>query len=133
HASVFDLPGLLPHFAGRLVLRELEVLRRLTTEPERPYVVVLGGAKVSDKLAVIEALLPKVDTLLIGGGMCFTFLKAQGHEVGTSLLEAEMVETCVDLLARGAGRIVLPTDIVAATAFSADAEHAVVPVDAIPA
>src|SRR5690606_18324617 len=125
--------GLLPHFAGGLVLRELEVLRRLTTEPERPYVVVLGGAKVSDKLAVIEALLPKVDTLLIGGGMCFTFLKAQGHEVGTSLLEAEMVDTCVDLLARGAGRIVLPTDIVAATGFAADAEHAVVPADAIPA
>ena len=86
HASVYDVPALLPHFAGGLVLREVEVLRTLTTDPQRPYVVVLGGAKVSDKLAVIEALLPKVDKLLIGGGMCFTFLKAQGHEVGSSLL-----------------------------------------------
>jgi phosphoglycerate kinase len=133
HASVYDVPALLPHYAGGLVLREVEVLRALTTDPQRPYVVVLGGAKVSDKLAVIEALLPKVDTLLIGGGMCFTFLKAQGYEIGTSLLEAEMVDTCKDLLARGAGRILLPTDIVAATAFAADAEHEVVPVDAIPA
>jgi phosphoglycerate kinase len=133
HASVYDVPALLPHYAGGLVLREVEVLRTLTTDSQRPYVVVLGGAKVSDKLAVIEALLPKVDTLLIGGGMCFTFLKAQGHEVGASLLEAEMVDTCKDLLARAAGRIVLPTDIVAATAFAADAEHAVVPAGAIPA
>jgi phosphoglycerate kinase len=133
HASVYDVPKLLPHFAGGLVLREVEVLKRLTTDPERPYVVVLGGAKVSDKLAVIEALLPNVDKLLIGGGMCFTFLKAQGHEVGTSLLEAEMLDTCRDLLARAAGRIVLPTDILAATAFSADAEYAVVAADAIPA
>jgi phosphoglycerate kinase len=132
HASVYDVPALLPHFAGRLVLREVEVLRTLTADPPRPYVVVLGGAKVSDKLAVIEALLPKVDKLLIGGGMCFTFLKAQGHEVGSSLLEPEMVDTCRDLLARGAGRIVLPTDIVAATAFAADAEHSVVPATAIP-
>jgi phosphoglycerate kinase len=115
------------------VLRELEVLKRLTTGTERPYVVVLGGAKVSDKLAVIEALLPSVDRLLVGGGMCFTFLAAQGHEVGTSLLEAEMVGTCADLLARAAGRILLPTDIVAATAFAADADHEVVPADAIPA
>jgi phosphoglycerate kinase len=96
-------------------------------------VVVLGGAKVSDKLAVIESLLPKVDRLLIGGGMCFTFLKAQGHEPGTSLLEAEMVDTCADLLARGAGKIVLPVDIVAASGFSADADHDVVAADAIPA
>jgi phosphoglycerate kinase len=133
HASVYDLPALLPHVAGGLVLRELEVLKRLTGSPDRPYVVVLGGAKVSDKLAVIEALLPTVDRLLIGGGMCFTFLKAQGHEVGTSLLEAEMVDTCVGLLQRGAGKIVLPTDIVAAAAFSADAAHDVVAADAIPA
>jgi phosphoglycerate kinase len=133
HASVYDVPALLPHFAGGLVLRELEVLNRLTTDPERPYVVVLGGAKVSDKLAVIEALLPNVDKLLVGGGMCFTFLKALGYEVGTSLLEAEMVQTCADLLARAGGRIVLPADIVAATAFAADAEHAVVAADAIPA
>jgi phosphoglycerate kinase len=133
HASVYDVPALLPHYAGGLVLREVDVLQRLTTSPDRSYVVVLGGAKVSDKLAVIEALLPTVDRLLIGGGMCFTFLKAQGYEVGTSLLEADMVETCVDMLARGAGKILLPSDIVAATAFSADADHDLVAADAIPA
>ncbi|MEE6256874.1 phosphoglycerate kinase [Plantactinospora sonchi] len=133
HASVYDVPARLPHFAGRLVLREVEVLARLRHEPDRPYVVVLGGSKVSDKLAVIEALLPSVDKLLIGGGMCFTFLRAQGHEVGKSLLEEEMVDTCRELLERGAGKIVLPLDVVAATAFSADAEHEAVPVDRIPA
>ncbi|MEV4617245.1 phosphoglycerate kinase [Asanoa sp. NPDC049573] len=133
HASVFDVPARLPHFAGGLVLREVEVLDRLTTDPERPYVVVLGGAKVSDKLAVIEALLPKVDRLLVGGGMCFTFLRAQGHGIGKSLLEDEMVDTCRDLLARGGDKILLPTDVVAATAFAADADHEVVAVDAIPA
>ena len=133
HASVYDVPKLLPHYAGGLVRREIEVLSRLTGDPQRPYVVVLGGSKVSDKLAVIEALLPTVDKLLIGGGMCFTFLKAQGHEVGKSLLEAEMVDTCRDLLARAEGRIVLPTDVVAATAFAADADHDVVAADAIPA
>ena len=133
HASVFDVPKLLPHFAGRLVLREVEVLSKLTGSPQRPYVVVLGGSKVSDKLAVIEALLPKVDKLLIGGGMCFTFLAAQGHEVGKSLLESEMIDTCRDLLARAQGRIVLPVDVVAATEFAADADHVTVPVDAIPA
>ncbi|GAB3154110.1 phosphoglycerate kinase [Micromonospora sonneratiae] len=132
HASVYDVPARLPHFAGRLVLREVEVLSKLTGEPERPYVVVLGGSKVSDKLAVIEALLPKVDRLLIGGGMCFTFLKAQGHEVGTSLLEDEMIGTCRDLLARADGRILLPVDVVAATAFAPDAAHEVVPADNIP-
>ncbi len=133
HASVYDVPALLPHVAGGLVLREVEVLQRLTRNPERPYVVVLGGAKVSDKLAVIEALLPHVDTLLIGGGMCFTFLKAQGLEVGGSLLEAEMVGTCADLLARADGRIVLPSDIVVAPQLSADSRTAVVAAEAIPA
>ncbi|GAA3764364.1 phosphoglycerate kinase [Plantactinospora mayteni] len=133
HASVYDVPARLPHFAGQLVLREVEVLARLRHEPDRPYVVVLGGSKVSDKLAVIEALLPTVDKLLIGGGMCFTFLRAQGHEVGKSLLEEEMVDTCRDLLARGEGRIVLPVDVVAATEFSADAAHDTVPVTEIPA
>ncbi|MGW4464216.1 phosphoglycerate kinase [Micromonospora sp. NBC_01796] len=132
HASVFDVPARLPHVAGRLVLREVEVLSRLTGEPDRPYVVVLGGSKVSDKLAVIEALLPTVDRLLIGGGMCFTFLKAQGHGVGTSLLEEEMVGTCRDLLARADGKIVLPLDVVAATAFAPDAEHETVPAESIP-
>ncbi|BCL12814.1 phosphoglycerate kinase [Micromonospora sagamiensis] len=133
HASVYDIPARLPHVAGRLVLREVEVLGRLAGEPERPYVVVLGGSKVSDKLAVIEALLPTVDRLLIGGGMCFTFLKAQGHEVGTSLLEEEMVETCRTLLERSAGKIMLPVDVVAADAFAPDAAHDTVAADAIPA
>ncbi|MEO3923230.1 phosphoglycerate kinase [Micromonosporaceae bacterium B7E4] len=133
HASVHDVPARLPHFAGQLVLREVEVLARLRHEPDRPYVVVLGGSKVSDKLAVIEALLPTVDRLLIGGGMCFTFLRAQGHEVGKSLLEEEMLDTCRDLLERGADRIVLPVDVVAATEFSADAAYDTVPVNAIPA
>ncbi|MEU4567401.1 phosphoglycerate kinase [Micromonospora sp. NPDC023956] len=132
HASVYDVPARLPHVAGRLVLREVEVLSRLTGEPERPYVVILGGSKVSDKLAVIEALLPTVDRLLIGGGMCFTFLRAQGHEVGTSLLEEEMVETCRSLLERSAGKIMLPVDVVAADAFAPDAAHDTVRADAIP-
>ncbi|TDC41093.1 phosphoglycerate kinase [Micromonospora sp. KC213] len=132
HASVFDVPARLPHVAGRLVLREVQVLGKLTGEPERPYVVVLGGSKVSDKLAVIEALLPKVDRLLIGGGMCFTFLKAQGHEVGTSLLEEEMVQTCRNLLERAPGKIMLPVDVVAADAFAPDAAHDTVPADGIP-
>ncbi|MFC4017721.1 phosphoglycerate kinase [Micromonospora sp. GCM10011542] len=132
HASVYDVPARLPHVAGRLVLREVEVLSRLTGQPERPYVVVLGGSKVSDKLAVIEALLPTVDRLLIGGGMCFTFLKAQGLEVGTSLLEKDMVETCCNLIERSGGKIMLPVDVVAADAFAPDATHDTVRVDGIP-
>ncbi|RKF28548.1 phosphoglycerate kinase [Micromonospora globbae] len=132
HASVYDVAARLPHFAGRLVLREVEVLSTLTGEPERPYVVVLGGSKVSDKLAVIEALLPTVDRLLIGGGMCFTFLKAQGLEVGTSLLEEEMVETCRNLMERAPGKIMLPVDVVAADAFAPDAAHDTVRADGIP-
>jgi phosphoglycerate kinase len=133
HASVYDVAKLLPAYAGGLVLREVEVLRKLTGEPERPYVVVLGGSKVSDKLAVINALLPKVDKLLVGGGMCFTFLKAQGHEVGKSLLETEMVDTCAKLLDEAGDKLVLPVDVVAATEFSASAGHDVVAIDAIPA
>ena len=133
HASVYELARLLPRYAGGLVLREVEVLQRLTADPDSPYVVVLGGSKVSDKLAVIEALLPKVDRLLIGGGMCFTFLKAQGHEVGRSLLEADMVDTCRGLLDRAAGRIVLPPDVVAAEKVEAGARSDTVPSDAIPA
>jgi phosphoglycerate kinase len=132
HASVYDVAARLPHAAGRLVARELEVLTRLTSDPERPYVVVLGGSKVSDKLAVIEALLPKVDRLLVGGGMCFTFLAAQGHGVGSSLLEADQVDTCARLLAEAGDRIVLPVDIVCADRFAADAETSVTPADAIP-
>ncbi|HEV7897576.1 MAG TPA: phosphoglycerate kinase [Planosporangium sp.] len=133
HASVYDVAKLLPHYAGWLVLRELEVLRRLTGDDiPRPYVVVLGGSKVSDKLAVIQALLPKVDRLLIGGGMCFTFLKAQGHGVGASLLEENMVDTCRDLLARAGEKIVLPVDIVVADRFAADAQTRTVSADSIP-
>ncbi|MFI5894820.1 phosphoglycerate kinase [Actinoplanes sp. NPDC051513] len=133
HASVYDVPARLPHYAGWLVLRELEVLRRVSDAPEQPYVVVLGGSKVSDKLAVIQALLPKVDKLLVGGGMCFTFLKAQGHEVGKSLLEEEMISTCASLLAEAGDRLVLPVDVVAATAFAADADHDTVDISGIPA
>jgi phosphoglycerate kinase len=132
HASVFDVAQRLPHYAGRLVARELDVLQRLTTDPERPYVVVLGGSKVSDKLAVIEALLPKVDRLLVGGGMCFTFLAAQGHGVGKSLLEADQVDTCRRLLAEAGDRIVLPVDVVCAPEFSADAPTTTVAVTDIP-
>jgi phosphoglycerate kinase len=132
HASVYDVALRLPHVAGRLVATELDVLTRLTQDPERPYVVVLGGSKVSDKLAVIEALLPKVDRLLVGGGMCFTFLAAQGHGVGKSLLEADQVETCNRLLAEAGERIVLPLDVVCAPEFSAEVETTTVPVDQIP-
>jgi phosphoglycerate kinase (EC 2.7.2.3) len=132
HASVYDVALRLPHVAGRLVATELDVLTRLTRDPERPYVVVLGGSKVSDKLAVIEALLPKVDRLLVGGGMCFTFLAAQGHGVGKSLLEADQVETCRRLLAEAGDRIVLPLDVVCAPEFSADVETTTVPVESIP-
>ena len=130
HASVYDVAQRLPHAGGPLVAKELEVLRRLTDDPARPYVVVLGGSKVSDKLSVIEALLPKVDSLLVGGGMCFTFLAAQGNEVGTSLLEADQLAVCRGFLETG--KVVLPVDVVAATAFRADADSAVVPVDQIP-
>ena len=131
HASVYDVAERLPHAAGPLVATEVDVLRRLEIDPARPYVVVLGGSKVSDKIQVIEALLPKVDVLLVGGGMCFTFLKAQGHEVGTSLLEEQMLEQCRTLLA--SNKIVLPVDIVAADRFAADASYDVVDATAIPA
>ncbi|WP_181193391.1 phosphoglycerate kinase [Prauserella shujinwangii] len=120
-ASVYDVARVLPAYAGGLVLAELDVLRTLTGDPRRPYTVVLGGSKVSDKLAVIEALLPKVDRLLVGGGMCFTFLAAQGHGVGSSLLEQDMVDTCKRLLAEAGGKLVLPVDVIAADAFAADA------------
>ena len=135
-ASVYDLPALLPHAAGDLVVAEVAVLKRLTESPARPYVVVLGGSKVSDKLGVIGNLLGLADRLLIGGGMVYTFLAAQGHEVGGSLLEADQIETVRGILADAASRgveIVLPVDIVAATAFAADAEYSVVAADAIPA
>ncbi|CAN7430252.1 phosphoglycerate kinase [Knoellia sp. LjRoot47] len=135
-ASVFDVARLLPSAVGGLVETEVDVLRRLTSNPERPYAVVLGGAKVSDKLAVIDNLIQTADRLLIGGGMVFTFLKAQGHEVGTSLLESDQVDTVKGYLDQAQERgveIVLPVDVVAATEFSADADHEVVGIDAIPA
>ncbi|WP_344056147.1 phosphoglycerate kinase, partial [Prauserella halophila] len=120
-ASVYDIARELPACAGDLVLSELEVLRTLTGDPQRPYAVVLGGSKVSDKLAVIDALLPKVDRLLVGGGMCFTFLAAQGQGVGSSLLETDMIDTCKRLLAEAGDKLMLPVDVVAADAFSAEA------------
>ncbi|TQM58229.1 phosphoglycerate kinase [Humibacillus xanthopallidus] len=135
-ASVYDVARLLPHATGDLVSAEVDVLRRLTKDPERPYAVVLGGAKVSDKLGVIGNLLGTADRLLIGGGMVFTFLAAQGHEVGKSLLEADQIETVKGYLDRAEKKgveIVLPVDVVAADAFSADAAHDVVAADAIPA
>ncbi|GAA1517119.1 phosphoglycerate kinase [Kribbella lupini] len=135
-ASVYDVARKLPHAAGGLVLAEVEVLKKLTEDPARPYVVVLGGAKVSDKLAVIDNLLGKADKLLIGGGMVFTFLKAQGHEVGKSLLEEDQLDTVKGYLetAKSKGvEIVLPTDIVVAPEFKADAPATVVAADAIPA
>ena len=131
-ASVYDVAKALPAYAGDLVQSEVEVLANLTQDPGHPYVVVLGGSKVSDKLAVIEALAPQVDTLVIGGGMCFTFLAAQGHRVGSSLLQEEMIDTCKDLLAKFGDVIRLPVDVVAADAFAADAAHATVDADAIP-
>jgi phosphoglycerate kinase len=136
HASVFDLPKLLPHAAGKLVAAEVEVLKKLTQNPERPYGVVLGGAKVSDKLGVIENLLGKVDVLAIGGGMVFTFLKAQGKEIGTSLVEAEMLDVVTRLIAtaeKNGVKLLLPTDIVVAPTFAADATPTLVAADAIPA
>jgi phosphoglycerate kinase len=136
HASVYDLPRRLPHAAGDLVLAEVEVLRRLTHQPQRPYVLVLGGAKPSDKLGVIGNLLDRADRLLIGGGMSYTFLAAQGYEVGKSLLEAGQiphVRRLMDEATRQGVEIVLPADIVAATHYAADAEHDVVPATEFPA
>ena len=134
-ASVTDVARLLPHAAGLLVEAETRVFRKVLDNPDRPYTVVLGGSKVSDKLGVIAHLLTKVDTLLVGGGMCFTFLAAQGHSVGKSLLEADQIETVrgfiADASARGV-KLLLPRDIVVADAFAADAATQVVPADAIP-
>ena len=124
-ASVYELPGLIPSAAGFLIQKELEVLTRLTQTPERPYAVVLGGSKVSDKLGVIDHLLPHVNQLLIGGGMVFTFLAALGHKVGSSLLEVDQIETVRGYLKRAEElgvEVVLPTDIVVASKFGADAE-----------
>jgi len=135
-ASVYDLPAALPHAAGDLITAEVSVLQRLTVDPARPYVVVLGGSKVSDKLGVIGNLLGLADRVLIGGGMVYTFLAALGHEVGTSLLEADHIDSCREILTQAAERgveLVLPTDIVVAPRFAADAPATVVAADAIPA
>jgi len=136
HASVYEVPQRLPHAAGHLVLAEVAVLRKLTEDPQRPYAVILGGAKVSDKLGVIANLLRSADRLLIGGGMVFTFLAAQGHEVGKSLLEKEQLDAVRGYLAdaeKQSVEVVLPTDIVAATEFAADAPRDIYPADSIPA
>ena len=135
-ASVYELATVLPSAAGELVLREVESLRKVTDDPARPFVVVLGGAKVADKLAVIENLLDKADRILIGGGMSYTFQKALGHEVGTSLLDEEKVETVAGYMERAKAtgvELVLPVDNVVAREFSADAESTVVPSTEIPA
>jgi phosphoglycerate kinase len=135
HASVFDLPKLLPHAAGTLVSAEVEVLKKLTVDPVRPYGVVLGGSKVSDKIGVIANLLGKVDVMAIGGGMLFTFLAAQGKEIGTSLVELDLIDTVKGLIkqAEDSGvKLLIPTDIVIAPTFSADASPTLVSSDAIP-
>jgi len=135
HASVYDTPRLLPHAAGQLVLAEVAVLRQLTTSPARPYVVVLGGAKVSDKLAVIGNLVGKADRLLIAGGMAYTFLAAQGHRIGDSILQAEQlgqVTTVLDDAKKAGVEVVLPVDHVVADRFAADAQPEVVPGPDIP-
>lgn len=133
-ASVYELAKALPSAVGLLIEKELDVLTRLTSTPERPYAVVLGGSKVSDKLGVIDHLLPTVNKLLVGGGMVFTFLAAQGHKVGASLLEVDQIDTCKEYLKRAAElgiEVILPTDIVVASKFGADAEVAVTAADAI--
>jgi phosphoglycerate kinase len=132
-ASVYDVATLLPHYAGTLVAAEVKVLEQLTSSTERPYAVVLGGSKVSDKLAVIESLAEKADSLVIGGGMCFTFLAAHGLPVGNSLVQPEMIETCQKLLDTYADVIHLPVDIVAADEFAADSPSEIVAADSIPA
>ena len=135
HASVFDLPKLMPHAAGTLVSAEVEVLKKLTVDPVGPYGVVLGGSKVSDKIGVIANLLGKVDVMAIGGGMLFTFLAAQGKEIGTSLVEVDLIDTVKGLIkqAEDSGvKLLIPTDIVIAPTFSADATPTLVSSDAIP-
>ena len=135
HASVYDLPALLPNAAGFLIQAEVEVLKKLTQSPERPYGVVLGGAKVSDKIGVISNLLSKVDVMAIGGGMVFTFLAATGKEIGSSLVETDLIPTVKELIATAASKgvtLVLPTDIVVAPEFKEAATPTVVPADQMP-
>jgi phosphoglycerate kinase len=131
-ASVYDVATLLPHYAGTLVAAEVKVLEQLSSSGERPYAVVLGGSKVSDKLAVIENLAGKADSLIIGGGMCFTFLAARGVSVGTSLLQEEMIDTCRRLLEEFGDVIHLPTDFIVASEFAADSTPETVAAEQIP-
>ena len=136
HASVYDLPKILPNAAGLLVSAEVDVLKKLTIDPVRPYGVVLGGAKVSDKIGVISNLLNKVDVMAIGGGMVFTFLAAQGHQIGKSLVEDDLIPTVKELIEKAAQqgvKLILPTDIVIAPEFSIDSRPTLVAADAIPA
>jgi phosphoglycerate kinase len=136
HASVYDVANLLPHAAGYLVAAEVDVLKKLTQSPQRPYGVALGGSKVSDKIGVISNLLDKVDTLAIGGGMLFTFLAAKGYEIGKSLVETDLIRTVTELMERAEKlgvKLLLPTDIVVAPEFNIDAKPSVVAADAIPA
>ena len=136
HASVYDVANLLPHAAGYLVAAEVDVLKKLTQSPERPYGVALGGSKVSDKIGVISNLLDKVDTLAIGGGMLFTFLAAKGYEIGKSLVETDLIPTVTELMERAEKlgvKLLLPTDIVVAPEFNIDAKPSIVAADAIPA
>ena len=135
HASVYDLPGLLPHAPGLLVQAEVEILKQLTQSPQRPYGVVLGGAKVSDKIGVISNLLTKVDVMAIGGGMVFTFLAATGKEIGNSLVETDLIPTVKDLIAAAQSKgikLVLPTDIVVASEFKQDSAPSLVSAAQIP-
>ena len=131
-ASVYDVAKRLPAYAGKLVQKEVETLAAVAEKPEHPYVVVLGGAKVSDKLGVIEALAGKADKVIIGGGMCYTLLAAQGYNVQNSLLQEDQIDNCKELLERFGEKIVLPVDLVAATEFDAQAENKVVALDGIP-
>lgn len=131
-ASVYDVAKKLPAYAGKLVQAELDVLSTVAKEPAHPYVVVLGGAKVSDKLGVIEALAEKADKVIIGGGMCYTMLAAQGYNVQKSLLQEDQIENCKSLLERFGDKLVLPVDLIAASKFAADAENKVVELDGIP-
>jgi phosphoglycerate kinase len=136
HASVYDLPALLPNAPGFLVQAEVEVLKKLTQSPQRPYGVVLGGAKVSDKIGVISNLLTKVDVMAIGGGMVFTFLAASGKEIGTSLVETDLIPTVKEIIATAKSKgvkLVLPTDIVVASEFKQDSAPTLVSADSIPA
>lgn len=133
HASTVGVAERIPSFAGGLLAAEVEAMSRLLGDPDRPYVVILGGAKVSDKLGVMKSLLPRVDAMLVGGGMCFTLLAAEGYEIGASLVEETMLDEVRDVLGgMGGGKVVLPTDIVAADRFAADASHRIVPASNIP-